>query len=373
MIQGLRRLLVNNIKNIPGWRINRKIIVIECDDWGGIRMPSFRAREDMINKGLNISNSRFDRFDTLADEDDLSMLFDVLASVKDSEGNPAVMTPMVVIANPDFERIKKNEFRTYYYEPFTETLIRNYPGKDVFGIWNEGINSGIFIPELHGRDHITVPIWMKKLCEGNRELLTAFEHGYVSLEISGVKQSASGFRAEFFFDNEDQKPILLNAISDSISVFHGIFGYRASIFVPANGIFHPDFDSALASGGIKFMNVYHKMPYPANGGGLKFRRFISGQVGPGIIYYTRNCAFEPTEEGYRGIEGTLSQIAAAFRWGKPAIISTHRVNFIGAIEPLNRENGLMELRKLLKEILKRWPDIEFMNSTSALEQMKSSN
>lgn len=62
----------------------------------------------------------------------------------------------------------------------------------------------------------------------------------------------------------------------------------------------------------------------------------------------------------------MRQVAAAFRWGKPAIISTHRVNFVGAISPGNREKGLDELHRLLQAIVHQWPDVEFMNSADAL-------
>ena len=104
------------------------------------------------------------------------------------------------------------------------------------------------------------------------------------------------------------------------------------------------------------------------------KHFITGQrENCGFSYYIRNCAFEPTSENYLGIEYTLRQIAAAFRCGKPAIISTHRVNFIGSIDPINREMGLRELHSLLKAIVKKWPGCEFMSSGDALEHMRNEN
>ena len=30
----------SNLKNVPGKKFEEKAIVIECDDWGGQRMPS---------------------------------------------------------------------------------------------------------------------------------------------------------------------------------------------------------------------------------------------------------------------------------------------------------------------------------------------
>ncbi len=62
------------------------------------------------------------------------------------------------------------------------------------------------------------------------------------------------------------------------------------------------------------------------------------------------------------IERGLKTIERAFRWHKPAIISSHRVNFVGFLNPQQREHGLDLLDKFLAEIIKRWPDVEFMSS-----------
>jgi len=59
---------------------------------------------------------------------------------------------------------------------------------------------------------------------------------------------------------------------------------------------------------------------------------------------------------------TMKQVEAAFRWGKPANISSHRVNFAGHINPENRKEGLAQLKNLLDKIVKKWPDVEFMSS-----------
>jgi hypothetical protein len=77
----------------------------------------------------------------------------------------------------------------------------------------------------------------------------------------------------------------------------------------------------------------------------------------------RNVVFEPTEDrGIDWIDFTLKQIETAFRWNKPAIISSHRVNFCGHIDEKNREKGLKSLEGLLQEIVKKWPDVEFMSA-----------
>jgi hypothetical protein len=81
----------------------------------------------------------------------------------------------------------------------------------------------------------------------------------------------------------------------------------------------------------------------------------------GQIYIVRNVVFEPMEErGVDWVSYTLDQVEAAFRWSRPAIISSHQVNFCGHIDPENRKKGIEALSILLKQIVQRWPDAEFM-------------
>jgi hypothetical protein len=274
------------------------------------------------------------------------------------------------MANPNFEKIKQSDFNEYYPEEFTDTYKRYHPNDNVFKTWLDGINAGIFMPELHGREHISVQFWMQKLREKDKNVHIAFEYGLVSLLTTGVPKEIKEFRPEFFFDAPDQVPFLKNSIKDGVLIFKKTFGYIPEVFVPSNGIFHPDFDTIVSSNGLKFLYTSTFMPYPHKGK-LKRRYIHTGSRGSGLWYYKRNCAFEPTDIGYRGVPFTIKQIEAAFRWGKPANISTHRVNFVGGISPENREKGLSELEILLKEVVKRWPDVEFMSSREAHSIMAS--
>src|ERR1035441_1243079 len=89
-------------------------------------MASKEVLDKLIKAGVPISDCRYNNNDSLASEDDLSSLFEVLQSVKDENGNPAVFTAVSVVANPDFDKIEQTGYKQYFYEPFTETLKR-YP------------------------------------------------------------------------------------------------------------------------------------------------------------------------------------------------------------------------------------------------------
>ena len=52
----------------------------------------------------------------------------------------------------------------------------------------------------------------------------------------------------------------------------------------------------------------------------------------------------------------------AFLMRKPAIVSTHRINYVGYIDEGNRDRTLKLLRQLLTAVLRRWPDVEFLTT-----------
>ncbi len=139
------------LSNLPGWRTNRKIIVIESDDWGSIRMPSQQVFDSLQHKGIDLTSGdskRYNQYDSLATADDLSALFDVLNSVKDKNDNPAVFTAVSLVANPDFEKIKTDDFQKFHYEPFTETLKR-YNREEAFKLWKEGVSHDYNVISSH--------------------------------------------------------------------------------------------------------------------------------------------------------------------------------------------------------------------------------
>jgi hypothetical protein len=352
------------LSNIPGWRINRKIIVFESDDWGSIRMPSSESFEKLKSAGLNLRSRDAERYnlnDTLATAEDLEKLFEVITTVKDKNGHPAVFTPVTIVANPDFQKIKESDFNEYFYEPFTETLKR-YPGcEKSFELWLEGINKQIFIPQLHGREHLNVTTWMNALRMKDNQAHLAFNEGvwgYVPETYPLVDYQAA-FLPYSPHEIEYHKEI----ISDGIKLFKKIFGYQAEYFVPPNGYFNNSLNHTLAKNGIKYRSASKMQVEPLGNG--KFRRvfhWLGQKDKDGIRYITRNCSFEPSQPGKDWIDSCLHDIKNAFHFHKPAIISTHRVNYIGSLNKGNRDNGLLQLKKLLFKITREWPDIEFMTT-----------
>jgi hypothetical protein len=88
------------------------------------------------------------------------------------------------------------------------------------------------------------------------------------------------------------------------------------------------------------------------------------------IQLVRNCFFEPsTNERINWVDECLSQIGIAFKYRKPAIISTHRLNYIGGLDLSNRSKNLTLLSNLIKGILLKWPDVEFQNNSTVVKNL----
>ena len=131
---------------------NRKIVVIESDDWGSIRMSSLEAFKKLLKAGMREDRNHYNLYDSLESNRDLECLFETLSNFKDKNGKAPVMTGVNVVANPVFERIKETGYTEYFYEPYTETLKR-YPAHDrVYELWKEGIEKRLFVPIFHGRE-----------------------------------------------------------------------------------------------------------------------------------------------------------------------------------------------------------------------------
>mgnify|MGYP003819824005 FL=1 len=368
------RKLLRYISNIPGWRTNRKIIVIESDDWGSIRMPSLNVFGKLQKQGIDLISGgayRYNSYDTLAKSTDLAALFEVLNQYKDRNGNKAKFTAVSVVANPDFKKIRESDFSHYYYEPFTETLKKYYGDDSSYLLWKEGISEGVFCPQFHGREHLNVPLWLRNLQHQDEETLLAF-----SYELWGFNRKSSiskelSYQAAFDLLNPDDMNYLASIIKDGLNLFEKLFGYRAEYFVPPNGPINNNLNEVSAREGIKYRST-SKIQYEPLGHG-RYRRIFHylGQKNKyGQTYITRNSFFEPSENGKDWIDSCLNDIKIAFLLHKPAIISSHRVNYIGSLKESNRKNGLTKLSILLKSILKYWPDVQFMTTTELGEYIR---
>ena len=363
----MKQRILNNIKNIYGWKTKRKIVVFSVDDYGNVRLASKKARENLDLAGLKVY-SRFDAFDTLETKQDLEALFETLTSVKDKNNRNAVMTPFALPCNIDFEGMAADHYKKYLYEVLPTTFEKlatkdsaAYAG--TWNLWKEGIDNGIFVPQFHGREHFNLKVFNEKLRSKDKKLLTALKNrSLTSIVDSGYRTINT--MAAFDFWNLEENKIFEEVILDGLNKFEEVYGYKSIHFNPPGGREHPSIHKFLKSGGIKYLDTPLLKSEHLGFGKYKTIFNYTGKRNNYDMYYqVRNVVFEPTEKrGIDWVNYAMSQIKSAFFWNRPAIISSHRVNFCGYIDEKNRQNGISDLRSLLKNIVQKWPDVEFMSS-----------
>lgn len=367
LLNKIKTELFLNLKNQVGWRTKRKIVAFSVDDYGNVRVDSKQARENMDIAGLKI-HSRFDAFDALENKEDLEILFDALTSVKDKNGRNAVFTPFAVPCNIDFERMETEGYQQYQYELLPKTYeklsgLQPEAYEGVWDLWQEGIAKGLLAPQFHGREHLNLKVFEEKLEKRNFEVLTSLKNrSYTSISNSGYPAISVTAAFDFIDLKETEKFDFI--IKDGLNAFEKVFNKRAIHFCPPAAKDHPLMYKSLHESGIKFIDTGLIKKHKLDKG--KFKRSInytSKKNSLGQIFFVRNVVFEPTEErGFSWVDFTLNQIEAAFRWNRPAIVSSHRVNFSGHIDPKNREKGISSLKELIKKVVKRWPDVEFLST-----------
>jgi len=364
-----------NFLLLPGWRTNRKLVVIESDDWGSIRVPSRSIYEEFIKKRMTSANIAFNQYDTLANSEDLALLFEILSSVKDKNRRPAILTANTIMTNPDFNKIRESKFENYFYERFTETLKRHYANEDVFCLWREGINNDIFRPQFHGREHVNISRWMNALKMKIGEARLAFDYGFLDLR-NNIHDSKNAYLYPYDSANAAELEYQMTSLIEGLKLFEELFGYKSLSFIAPGYIWGRNLAKTTHELGVKgFQGIWYQFE-PIPNKDHKVRRIFhyTGQLNIlGQTFIVRNAHFEPSQYPKpKYIDEILKRAQIVFNYHKPLVISTHRVNFIGSIDKSNRDQNLKTFGEILRRIVKKWPDVEFVSTDELIKIILSS-
>ena len=361
MIRIKNRVLLT-FNKYRGSKINRKIVVFESDDWGSIRMPSAEVYHKLLDNGIRVDKCHYARYDSLANVEDFESLFDILIKFKDSNGNHPVITANAVVANPDFDKIRESNYQQYFYEPFTET-IKKYTNCN-FKLWKQGMAEHIFHPQFHGREHLNVPRWMRALQQNSKEMHLAFDCNMFGISSTISNEKNPSFMAALDADCNEELINQKSILEEGLDIFQNSFGYKSKSFIAPNYTWHSSIENILNHNNVRYLQGVAVQNEPdLKGKTLSKFHFLGEENANNQIFLTRNCTFEPSSDrNVKWITSCLNEIKGAFSSNKPAIITCHRVNFIGDIDSENRQRNLKDFEILLTEILKRWPDVEFMTT-----------
>lgn len=365
--QALRHRILGTYYRCHDFQTKRKIVVFESDDWGSIRMSSRQSWEALLAEGYHVNERPYERFDTLECDDDIMALADVLSCFKDNKGNHPIITLNYLSANPDFQSISTNGLETYSYESVASTYNK-YPTRfhNVIELVRKGMIEGVFMPQCHGREHFNVQAWMNALKSGDEDTLVAFRYNMCGIAPKNYPEKGNHFMVALESQSDKEQEFVCNAIDDALKQFEELWGFPSQTFVAPCYTWNKKIEQVLHKHNVRLIQtsrIQHLSHKKADVWHYSGQRNSYGQ-----IYSLRNCSFEPatscSPQEEAGI--CMKQIEKAFNSHKPAIISSHRINFVSGIDENNRRDNLIYLHFLLASILRFYPDVEFLSSNQLI-------
>jgi len=326
------------------WR-RLKAVVLESDDWGLCAWSpddqAFRVLADTpvfrSNVGARYGGSTLER------AEDVREMVATLLEFRGGDGFPPVLQANTVVAAPDYVGLTPPGFEA---DPMPLVDFPATPSRWARpGLWGEisrAREAGVWWPELHGLHHLPERAWLTALRRGASDARRA--HDQQSPVCQAVEGSGEYAAAE---------PIELRRRNLGLAVekFTAVFGRPPGSFCP------PDYqwDSALDEDAVRLgLSTFQGRSERADAPLPLLSRTIGRYRWPDLsgkrFSLPPRIAFEPSagprEAARVGVEAVRRSVRAAWNLGQPAIVSTHRVNYVH-LDAKRQANGLARLRDLL--------------------------
>lgn len=328
-------------------------------------MPSKQVYDKLLNNGYRVDLCHFSRYDSLETENDLSALCDVLASVHDKYGHPAVLTANSVVANPDFVKIKENNFSKYCFESVLTSYEHQAGCEHSMEIIRQGMNEGVWHPQSHGREHLNAIRWMKALQSNDEIAHLCFEDNHFSLTTVVSPKVKARYMDAFANANPNTFDADASIASEGLDMFKELYGFCSESFIAPCYTWRSELENVLFDKGVRYIQglAYQQLPVCDEPVVCKsvFHK-LGDKNSLGQMYLVRNAFFEPYKGMLDWTDECMHRIDIAFKCRKPAIISSHRLNFIGSLDKTYRDKNIKAFQRLLHGIVGQWPDVEFVSS-----------
>jgi hypothetical protein len=306
------------------------VLLFESDDWG----PGNRQQARQLER-----------------------LMGLLQSYQDAKGSNPVMTLGVVLGLPDTEKNRACSLSAFHRVNLAEPRFQ-----EIREAMQRGVEAGVFSLQLHGLEHYwpAALLAAAKQDQAIREWLTGdplpdTERLPPALQSRWIDGSCLPSRSL----NEQE---VEQAAREEVEMFAAIFGYTPAVLVPPTFVWSPAVERGWAAAGGRIV-VTPGQRYEARDAENKLLPsgppIRNGDKSPtGMSYIVRSDYFEPAY-GHTA-ERALHAMARKNRTARPTLLEIHRCNFTQ--DPELAECSLSELRRLLDEVLKRYPDVTFLSA-----------
>ena len=325
-----------------------RAVVLESDDWGlcawSPDSQAWRALADQppfrTPSGKRYAGS------TLESAEDVKAISDTLIEFRGGDGFPPVWQANTVMSSPDYARLEPPGFAVEHL-PLLD--FPNVPSRwQRPRLWEQvsiARMAGLWWPELHGLHHLPEHTWLTALRRGENDARRAHEHQ--SPVCSAVEASGE-------YAATEPEAVRARNLELAVTKFRSLFGRLPGSVCPPDYRWDDRLESDAERLGIptiqgKPEQLGHALP--------RLRRILLTFQWPHTrgphFYLPPRIAFEPAAQPRNaakvGAEAAARAVKRAWQRGQPAIVSTHRMNYVH-LDHAHAEEGRTALRELLVKL-----------------------
>ena len=161
------------------------------------------------------------------------------------------------------------------------------------------------------------------------------------------------------------------AVQEEVAAFEAIFGRSPSVVVPPTFIWNDAVEKAWAAAGVGIVVTPGSRYTTRDESGAPAGKDLTvhnGQVSAsGLVYVVRDVYFEPLL-GHTPRQA-LDALVSKATMGRPALIETHRFNFVTDEE--QKQQSLERLKQMLQGALATHPALAFMSTAELAGILRS--
>jgi hypothetical protein len=325
----------------------RKVVVLESDDWGLCAWsPDESAHRALADQpafrgpsGLRYAGS------TLESAADVKRLAAVLLEFRGGDGFAPVLQANTVMASPDYARLHAPDFSCNALPTLTHPQAPSRWARP--GLWDAiavAREAGVWWPELHGLHHLPETAWLSALRGGAADARRAFEQQ--SPVCEAVASSGE-------FDSSEPREVRRRNLEEAVRRFTALFGRAPDSFCPPDYRWDSEVEDDAARLGVHVLQGRAERPAPPLTRLTHlFARYRFPDFDGEKFYMPPRISFEPGAEekvGKLGLAVVHRRVHNAWRRGHPALVSTHRANYV-QLDASRSIAGLHWLRELLARL-----------------------
>ena len=287
----------------------------------------------------------------------LQNLLTALNQHKDSINRPAILTADMVLSIPDMQKITLANDGSYHRK-----TLESFP--EIYKTMQAGIKAGVFVPQLHGLEHLNGKAFAL-LSQQNEHRLTQakttnnwWDWETLDPPLQGHYVDGSTLPTTPITELEATE-----IITDASRLFEQLFGCPSLSTVAPCYLWNDTIEQKWSENQISVIQTAGYRCTSRNETGKYYQDKPLLRVGDknnfNQIYLVRNIMYEPVD-GRNTTESAFQDALIAHRQALPLTISTHRYNFTRSEEAF--DSSLQGLNDLLQKITTTLSNTRFLSS-----------